>query len=128
MPELGTDMGMLLDSLGWALLHSLWQVAIIGIVVFAALRLVRRDQPALRYAIAYAGMVISLLTFVATFVAGLQTAPVSGPALFAPPETGLVAMLGQTTDFISLAWASGFLLLSLRYAAMLRATRRLRVE
>lgn len=122
------DMEIVLDSLGWALLHSLWQITVIGLTVFAALRLVRRDQPALRCAIAYAGMVVSLLAFMATFLAGLQAAPAAGTALFVPPDAGLVVLLDRATDAISLAWAIGFALLSVRYAVMIRATHRLRAE
>ena len=41
-----------LQMVGWTVLHSLWQVALVGAVLAAVLRATRRSAPAVRYGIA----------------------------------------------------------------------------
>lgn len=59
----------LVDALGWALIHSLWQCAAIGIL-FAAVNLaLRRASANLRYLLSYSALLAMPATAVATFFA-----------------------------------------------------------
>src|SRR5271156_4683396 len=59
----------LVDALGWALIHSLWQCAAIGIL-FAAVNLaLRRASANLRYLLSYSALLAMPTAAVATFVA-----------------------------------------------------------
>lgn len=128
-----SDLGLFADSLGWALLHSVWQIALVTALVFGAMRLVSKDNPGLRYAIAYSGLFSTLIAFFVTFGVYYQTlgAPPAAAGTEAVAQTGvaaLIAMLGKTTGLVSLIWAAGFAVLASRYVRALRATYRLRHE
>lgn len=115
------------DSVGWALLHSIWQVALISGLVFLALRLMPRDNPQLRFLTAYLGMAGSALAFLVTFTVYYRAS--SGTPVIAAEPTGWAVyldMLGQMTWLVSLCWAFGFGALGIRYVQALRATYRLR--
>lgn len=51
----------LIDSVGWTLLHFLWQGLLIGAASAAALMMLRRAQPGHRYAVACTGLLACLL-------------------------------------------------------------------
>lgn len=124
---------LMVDSLGWALLHSLWQIALVAAVVFIALRLIPRHNAQLRFIAAYSGLAASLLLFIVTWgisyrtlgsiepMAGVSAAPIEG-------WQAIIATLGRTTWLISLIWGLGFSWLGVRYAQALRATARLKHE
>jgi beta-lactamase regulating signal transducer with metallopeptidase domain len=121
----------LIDSLGWALLHSLWQVALIGALVFVGLRIVPHHNARLRFFLAYFGLAGTLVAFMATWTIGyliVDAAPASATALQASGFDRLVAVLGQTTWAVAAAWALGFGWLGVRYAKALRDTYRLRAH
>jgi len=130
---MANDLGLFADSLGWALLHSIWQIALVSALVFGAMRLVSKDNPGLRYAIAYSGLLSTLIAFFVTFGVYYQAldAPIAATGTEAAAQTGvaaLIAMLGKTTGLVSLLWAAGFAVLASRYVRALRATYRLRHE
>lgn len=49
------------DFVGWSLLHSLWQGIVLAMAVAAALTLLRRRTAAIRYLVAYAGLLLMLV-------------------------------------------------------------------
>ncbi|MBC2778243.1 M56 family metallopeptidase [Parasphingopyxis marina] len=124
--------GLLADSLGWALLHSIWQIALIAALIAVALRFLPRHHAQLRYLIAYGGLSASLLAFLATWGISYRTLATTAPVVGNMPSVegfaALIQMLGQTTWLVSLAWALGFSWLGIRYVQALRATNRLRRE
>ncbi len=64
--------GTIVDALGWALIHSLWQCAALA-VLFAALNLVlRRASANLRYVLGYSTLLAMPAAAIATFVSLLQ--------------------------------------------------------
>jgi len=66
--------------LGWALLHFLWQGAVIGLLLAAANLLLQRAEARLRYAAACVALVLMLGAVVSTFVWMLPpSAPEVGP-------------------------------------------------
>lgn len=127
------EAGVIVDSLGWALLHSLWQVALVAALIFVALRVIPRHNAQLRFVTAYAGLAASFLLFIVTWGICYRTIgaiePV--PGAIAPPAEGWQAVintLGRTTWLISLVWGIGFSWLGVRYGQALRATARLKHE
>ena len=128
--------------------HSLWIGGVLGILLWALLRVTPARRTGLRYAmalVAFALMVISLpATYTAlaieqapraqmtTALAGESASPAIPPAhrpklSIKPDEPGLVAMSGRV-DWIPIAaglWAAGFAVMMLRMAVHLRGARRL---
>jgi len=53
-------MSTLIQALGWALLHFIWQGAVIGLGAALALALMRKAKPEQRYAVACAALALCL--------------------------------------------------------------------
>ena len=62
----------LMDALGWALIHSLWQCAAIGILFAAANLALRRASANLRYVLSYSALLAMPAATIATFYALFQ--------------------------------------------------------
>ena len=58
----------LVTSLGWTLLHSLWQIAAVAALLFIVLSALRRSSPQLRYIVCVAALALSTALPVITFV------------------------------------------------------------
>ncbi len=87
----------LVQAVGWTLLHSLWQLAALGVLAAAALAALRRAAPGTRYAVACAALAVMCVTPLVTFAlvadgraaapggrrvsVDPQGAPLSGPVL-----------------------------------------------
>ena len=69
-------------ALGMTLVHSLWQGALISVLVLLLLGLVKKSNARFRYVILCSGMVLLLAGFIVTFILVLQEYPVIGS--FAP--------------------------------------------
>ena len=122
---------VLVDSLGWALLHSLWQVTLVAGLVYILLRVIPRHSAQLRFVTAFGGLAASLLFFIVTWAICYRTIAAAETVMVAnvPPAVGwqaVVETLGRTTWLVSLAWGLGFAWLGVRYVQSLRATSRLR--
>jgi TonB family protein len=112
----------LLQAIGWALLHSLWQGALLALLAAAALWLARRRSAELRYAIAFATLGLLVLAFAGTLVwisLGGDPLPVSGTLAIVPMDEGqgpvswmvrLRWVFGPWIPWLFLAWALGFTL------------------
>src|SRR5579884_1353607 len=79
-------------QLGWALVHFLWEGAVVALLVAAALRAMRGKSPEARYAVACLGLLMMAMCPVVTFIV-LQ--PV-GPVLRPQPPTFVVDMKGTS--------------------------------
>ena len=130
-------------ALGRTILHSLWQVALVGAVTALALAVLRQATANLRYLVACAGLLVALGLPVATFVvldnggqagidrqvaparagAGLSLPPGNVPADIRPLARAPISALRPEPPPVRLdaafpwlvaAWALGVLLLSLR--------------
>ena len=129
---------MLVPALGTALLHFLWQGALLGLLAGLAIGLLRNARPQARYAIACMALAASLLLPMLT-VAWLLASPVIGTDAglpvriaagsdVAPPHAygDMLAMQPSTAlPWIVLLWASGVATLFLRMAGGLWWVRRL---
>ncbi|WP_018476217.1 M56 family metallopeptidase [Pontibacter roseus] len=138
----------LTNALGWALLHSLWQGALTGLVLALLLILLNRHSARLRYTVSMLGLATELVLFVATFIryysSEATTNMVAGTTLTfnipteaaAAPEvtmtvwerlldTGKLYFTTHLPLFVSL-WLLGLLLMTLRFMGGLAYVQRLR--
>lgn len=55
------------NALGWTLIHSLWQVAAVGILLALVLLILRKSTAGLRYSFSIAALLMSVVLFIGTF-------------------------------------------------------------
>jgi beta-lactamase regulating signal transducer with metallopeptidase domain len=58
----------LIENLGWTLLHSLWQIALIAALLFVALRMSAGASAHFRYAVSVCALLVAFVLTAATFV------------------------------------------------------------
>ncbi|MEB2784634.1 M56 family metallopeptidase [Algoriphagus persicinus] len=58
----------LLFAIGWTLVHSLWQLILIGVVLWLVLKVFHKSSPSFKYNLALSGLGLSLLFAIATFI------------------------------------------------------------
>lgn len=78
----------LIHGAGWALIHFLWQGAVIGVLAAALLAMMHGARPGARYAVACAAMLACLLWPAFEFIGALQTTHRSLQALALAGGTG----------------------------------------
>ncbi|WP_114748148.1 M56 family metallopeptidase [Pleomorphovibrio marinus] len=61
-----------IEALGWTLLHSLWQFALIALVVALVTALLKNSKAAVRFNIGFASLLLMLLVFVGTLIYEFQ--------------------------------------------------------
>ncbi|MCB2222352.1 MAG: M48 family metalloprotease [Bacteroidetes bacterium] len=130
----------LLRTIGWTLIHSLWQISLIGIIVKISLWLLRRQSAEIRYHVLLAGIISIILAFGFTFHKVYQepTAdstitepslsiisneasrllPATGSGVMAYDQTLIEhgkALLQRNIPVISIFWILGFLFFSIRF-------------
>lgn len=117
----------LFDSIAWTIIHSLWQGALVFIVVISLFLLNKKWNAALRFNISLLSMVTLFIASVSTFVfqymdhtvqaENVQATLVYYYASFSTDmgRQGIVTFINKNTLLISNFWIFGFLLLSLRY-------------
>lgn len=76
------------QAVGWTLLHSLWQLAALGVLTAAALAALRRAGPGVRYAVACAALALMAVTPLVTFALVLdgRAAACGGPRVLFDPQ------------------------------------------
>lgn len=127
----------LIHSIGMTLVHSLWQGALVAVVVLFALSLVQKGNARLRYVVLTAGLMALFAGFVATFLIiysrHLTEKVPSGifpsgllPEMAAPeanriwqPSSGifperLLQWLETAYPYLAVSWLLGFLLFGIR--------------
>lgn len=147
---MGSEFAHILDSLGWAVLHSTWQGGFALLVVIVWRFALRGRSPALRHAGQLAAMIGCLIAFLWTFAiyVGASPLPLEGGATLSGGTggetqnvlTGLIApfdptaIIGQAgfklsriTQILACLWALGFAAMSLRYAFAFGQVQQLRV-
>ena len=62
----------LVQDLGWTLIDSVWQIAIVALALFALLALTQKSSSNLRYALSVSALFLSFLLPVATFISRSQ--------------------------------------------------------
>ncbi len=134
----------LAEALGWTLLHTLWQGALLALGLALLLILSRKRRPQFRYWCAVGTLLSTLLLAIVTFVwlyepAGHAPLPAAEAAPLAPPAGG--AELAGTPaippaswlnafqpylPFLAVGWLLGVLLLGLRLLGELAYLQHLR--
>ncbi|HEV3049173.1 MAG TPA: M56 family metallopeptidase, partial [Longimicrobium sp.] len=85
--------GGMAQAIGWALVHSLWQMALLGAALRLALRMLRGAPSTHRYALACATLALMLATSVATGIAaGRDAEPAASVAAVAEAGQGPAAV------------------------------------
>ncbi|MGI9519841.1 MAG: M56 family metallopeptidase, partial [Pirellulaceae bacterium] len=87
----------LTEQIGWCLLHSLWQIALIGIVLKLALILVG-ESARVRYRLAIGGLMTAVLAVVVTFLIVESSFPASPPVAVATTTPVLVNEVSQPVN------------------------------
>ncbi|RMG22882.1 MAG: hypothetical protein D6730_15620 [Bacteroidetes bacterium] len=107
------------EALGWTLLHSLWQGAVVMLILAGVLSLTRRRSAHLRYGFGIAALLLMLLWSSTTFLSYYQQAEAgmlapaaqAGSWLVEPTESGWTVMAetaSQQSTFWQLAvWQEG---------------------
>lgn len=131
----------LFHALGWTIIHSVWQIALIGLLIKTGLWVSGKNSAELRYHLLLAGMISMMLASIFTFykmyenpVANIDpfvfenSIEKANPVLvnaFQPqsiraydqtPIGQVLLFIQQNTSYISLLWLIGFLFFSIRFA------------
>jgi beta-lactamase regulating signal transducer with metallopeptidase domain len=127
--------------LGAVLLAFLWQGALVGLLAWLALALLRHARPQLRYAVACTALLACLALPAAQLARGLAAPAAAGhvqavvdtPAAVLPSRTATAVLpLPRVPEpllpWLVAGWAAGVLLLALRMASGLLWVRRLRTR
>ncbi len=93
----------LVENLGWTLLHSVWQIALIALVLFSALKILAKSAANSRYLVSLFALVLSFALPVATFVwlSGNSTQATQNPANFSADKTAILDRRAQPNEDFS---------------------------
>jgi beta-lactamase regulating signal transducer with metallopeptidase domain len=125
-----------MKALGWTFVHSLWQIALVGLLLFVILRLIPGRSAHVRYTISTMALWLVLVLALATFIIMLPDTQI------VTEVTGKLLLLGQTAP-ITLAdkisawletrmpmmltiWSGGVAILMIRLAISLFWVRHIR--
>ena len=92
---------MLMYALSQALMHSIWQIALIAGIVWISLRFVPQSRARARYNVLLAGLYLVPISFLATLMMAFDKVAYV-------PTSGVVEHLPNNMRFVVLAWALGF--------------------
>ncbi len=130
----------LLDSIGWTLIQSLWQVSVIAVILHLLFSVIPMPASA-KFRLAFAAMLASVCWMVYTFLSIYQMETIifygsrtSAPALSSAEVLHptvwnvdlLLTALRSYAPWISAAWIAGLLLGLLKYGLAFAGVRRLR--
>lgn len=115
-------MNDIIHAAGWALIHFLWQGALLGLAAAALLWLMRGARAGARYAVACTAMLACLLWPAYEFASALQSTPRSlqdlvlagGDSAFGPSE--LLASIDNRLPLLVAAWLACVAALAMRSA------------
>lgn len=115
-------MNDIIQAAGWALIHFLWQGAVVGTGAAALLWLMRGSRPAARYAVACVALLACLLWPAYEFASALQATPRSLQALVLAGGNGqfahseLLTGIDAQVPMLVSAWLACVVALALRSA------------
>jgi beta-lactamase regulating signal transducer with metallopeptidase domain len=108
----------LIQSIGWALLHFVWQGAAIGLATAATLRALDRTQANARYLAACTGLALMILAPASSVLADRGTVPLESATLAAASgELVRSVSNAQALPVAVAGWMAGVVLLSIRLLA-----------
>jgi bla regulator protein BlaR1 len=117
-PAMTWPSGGVVDLVGWALVHFLWQGALLAAATAAVLALLRNARPQVRYLVACGGLLACVLWPMLTLFAGLQDTTGAATATVAMQASARThaASLQQSMGWIVAGWAACSLVLVMRFA------------
>jgi len=129
-----------IEALGWTILHSLWQGALIAGIAWIALRALRNFEARTRYRVAFAALALIPLLALGTFIRVYEAPqPIEfsaaqpyyiiiddAPAI-AAAAAGESFQWSSLLPYVVLLWMAGALFFALRFAGGLLFLRRLRL-
>jgi len=139
-------MTQIFDSLGWALLHSLWQGSLFMLAVIIFRAATKNAQPSLRYNFQILCLFGCFAAFLVTFgiyqsgeasagfkmLASVGAAPEVSASLLAPSDSlqitsqKLSISAAASAPLLGILWCLGFAFMTVRYATAYFATQKLR--
>lgn len=135
------NMTLIADSLGWAVLHSLWQGALAACIVYTVRNFTRERASEARYFTGIITLCALLCAFIGTFLYYYNTGATNGIAANANigqtitlslPNTNNTGnpllQLGDYTGLIGMFWTVCFVVLGVRYLSAFRLTYKLRTH
>jgi len=135
------NMNLIADSLGWAVLHSLWQGALAACIVYVVRNFTRERASEARYFTGIIMLCALLCAFIGTFLYYYNTGATNGIAANANigqtitlglPSTNNTGnpllQLGDYTGLIGMFWTACFAVLGVRYLSAFRLTHKLRTH
>jgi len=133
------NMNLVAASLGWAVLHSLWQGIVAAGIIYVVRTITRERASEARYFIGTITLCTLLFAFIGTFLYYYNSgAVVSGAGrtdimqtitIGFTPAAGTgnpLTRIGDFTSLIGVFWAACFLVLGIRYMTAFRLTHKLR--
>ena len=134
----------LIEKLGWALVHFLWEGALIALLFGVANAALRRASANARYLLACGALALMVVSVAATFwrldSAGAARVPLAAPAVVAVAPEAAAATLAKSmvaarfeaevaayVPWLVCAWLAGVMALSIRSAGGWLMARRLAV-
>lgn len=129
-----------IEALGWTILHSLWQGALIGGIAWIALRALRNFDARTRYRVAFAALVLIPLLAVGTFIKVYEpqqatTTSFNAAAYYYMTNTGITNGAPAAAEgfhwisllpYVVLLWVAGSAFFALRFIGGLVFLQRLR--
>lgn len=138
---------MILQALGWTVVHAIWQGAVIATLIAVVFSLLPREAAAIRYKLAYAGLIGMVVWSVWTFGSELnqpeqltivyenhlhhETTTITIEGLAPLNSSWLASFKNQVVDYIpwvAFLWVLGALFFSLRWIGSFVFIRRLRQQ
>jgi beta-lactamase regulating signal transducer with metallopeptidase domain len=116
----------LVQSVGWALIHFVWQGTAIGIATAIALRVLAGSRPTVRYGVACFSLALMLIVPVAAVFSDRASGSMT---VSAPPVASVVmppVSLDRLLPSAVIVWLAGVSLLSLRLIAACAGVERLK--
>ncbi len=92
--------GQLAEAIGWALFHSLWQGAIIGLLLYLLLKQLAGQSSNLRYLVSCSALALLVILPVLTTLDGLRSTAVQAPYELSAP-IGMAAIQEGSTTWIT---------------------------
>jgi beta-lactamase regulating signal transducer with metallopeptidase domain/predicted nucleic acid-binding Zn-ribbon protein len=132
------NLGPMVEILGSAILHSVWQITVIGLLAWACLSLLRRARSSSRYAVACVALLLTLIVPIIHIATALSIGNAgAAPTIVASLDQGsnhensllsvdFRARTAALVPWLVAAWALGAAAMSLRVALGLAWIRRLR--
>jgi len=143
------SLDLILGSLGWALLHSIWQGFLLAGVVYFLRVSFKSPGASLRYSFQFLCLITCFVAFAVTFgvyaLSGLSGAGVAsvttsfteiiqlGKLTLTPPtdaasSVSYAEILQRSSPLIGAVWVLGFVIVSLRCAILFHMTQTLRIS